>query len=1148
MQKLDRQPTKNALIADQPSDAALTPSARKKAQPTNLWETRLLWLLVCILLGYWGYSWIGQRVDPEIHRRVLMLLRDRYPQHLISLDSAHLIPGRAVILDGLQIALPDEKGRQEVVRVGRVTATGNISLLDLASGTLSIERVSVEDCNVTLWPMESGQWSIETLASNGPLPEKLPSIDVRSGIVTVHPNATSKQEIICHDLKARLRINRDDISLAERPYELQVKLRSNYFDLISVYGNLSKDKLTWRLQGNVDRCRLSSELTDRLPVEWQASLTQLKGLDGIISSNFRVDKPRDSQPTFEINSDISNAALVHPGLPYPLEKLAGKLFVRNDMLQLRDVTASSGSATFKLKADVHGMSTSVPIVAELEAKDLPLDKRLYRVLSPRLREIWDQLQCAGIADAKLRFEFDGQTWTPNIDASVREVSIQLAQFPYPVTSLSGQFQIGPDAVTSQNVRALAGGSPIAIELNFTKTREDEGGIKVEQGEDFWAYKIALKCDRAIKIDEQLLRSLSAVGEPETGSESFIRSLHPTGLVQIRDVRLVRESLDERPKLAADLEFFNAAIAYDQFDYPIFNINGSLSIRESELTINSLVGQNDSATIRCSGSTRCDGSRLERLQLSFDAFAVPLEEELHRALPAGTRQLWDAIQPSGVIDHVWITIDQVNDNPVDIAVGIEERNGRSDNGSRTVSVRPREIPYPLTDISCQIDYRNGVAKIGQISGYHDVSYITAQGEFLTAEDGTWNGTVQWLPQSRLIVDQSLLSSLPGYLQQPFVSTAFRGPVGVMGWTSFSSSEDGNSIMVRNWDLDLAIEEGRLGFGQIASGIRGSVKVHGKFDGQDILAKGELELDSLMVYRVPVLNLKGPFAIEKAAILLGRESESIELPRPQNAFAQRQSSPVQLASYTAPRVQNAAPKSKVSPPDVNLTRTDRMDPNFLEPAKDPELFLHPNDIRADCLGGQLRVSGRHEILVGRSKLSLQLQKANLQVAMMDLSQNANGIAGTVWAQWELQGSLFNQQTLAGSGQAWLRRADLVQLPVMSRLFRVLSIRDPQSGVIESGEVRFRIDGDKIPIDALSFDGDIISLRGSGYANFRREVHLDMAAYVGKRSIVAAMLGPIISNNDSASLMSIEVDGTPEAIEVRRSLSLINASADQLFPERY
>ena len=63
-------------------------------------------------------------------------------------------------------------------------------------------------------------------------------------------------------------------------------------------------------------------------------------------------------------------------------------------------------------------------------------------------------------------------------------------------------------------------------------------------------------------------------------------------------------------------------------------------------------------------------------------------------------------------------------------------------------------------------------------------------------------------------------------------------------------------------------------------------------------------------------------------------------------------------------------------------------------------------------------------------------------------------------------------------------------MVKLVRLLSI-SPGQGAFDSADIKFGIDGDRLPIHELVLDGDILSMRGSGWVNMRRELHLDLFA---------------------------------------------------------
>ena len=204
----------------------------------------------------------------------------------------------------------------------------------------------------------------------------------------------------------------------------------------------------------------------------------------------------------------------------------------------------------------------------------------------------------------------------------------------------------------------------------------------------------------------------------------------------------------------------------------------------------------------------------------------------------------------------------------------------------------------------------------------------------------------------------------------------------------------------------------------------------------------------------------------------------------------------------------------------------------------------DIRARTLSGTVFVSGV-ESLDGqqRSKYRLRLVAADFQGFLVDLGETNTQAKGELSIQCDLQGALTNTASLEGQGKAWLRKAHLYELPAMIRLFRLLSV-SPSQGAFDSADIQFGIDGDRLPIRELVLDGDIVSMRGSGWVNMRRELHLDLFAHVGRRSLVGSIFRPL-SSSKAATLWQIEVNGTTANLQIRRPISLMN-SLDKVLPE--
>ena len=411
---------------------------------------------------------------------------------------------------------------------------------------------------------------------------------------------------------------------------------------------------------------------------------------------------------------------------------------------------------------------------------------------------------------------------------------------------------------------------------------------------------------------------------------------------------------------------------------------------------------------------------------------------------------------------------------------------------------------------------------------------------------------WLPATRLLVDQSLLNCLPSYLRDPLVRVDFRGPVSITGKTRVSSPPSSAESIVREWDLELQLEDGRLGGGGIASGICGSIRLVGENTALGPMAFGNLTLDRLAIKNVAVTGVSGPFAFSRQEVLFGRDASAWQIKNNLRPPSFNQGTPndsVANANYMVPRnsVHSATQASFGSemrdalpnrPGLLHRNSPQPMeDPNAIRSSEDvPTLDIKENDIRARTLSGTIFVSGVEPLdAQQRAKYRLRLVDSDLQGFLLDLGESNTGASGRLSIQCDLQGALTNTSALEGQGRGWLRHANLYELPAMIRLFRMLSVT-PGQGAFDSADVQFGIDGERLPIHELLLDGDIVSMRGSGWVNMRRELHLDMFANVGRRGIVGAIFHPI-SNSGAAKLWQIEVNGTTANPQIRRPMQLIN-----------
>ena len=158
----------------------------------------------------------------------------------------------------------------------------------------------------------------------------------------------------------------------------------------------------------------------------------------------------------------------------------------------------------------------------------------------------------------------------------------------------------------------------------------------------------------------------------------------------------------------------------------------------------------------------------------------------------------------------------------------------------------------------------------------------------------------------------------------------------------------------------------------------------------------------------------------------------------------------------------------------------------------------------------------------------------------------ITGKVSAVVHLTGAKAGLHTLQGSGQVRLREADIYQLPVMTRLLSVLSLRDPDDTAFTSSDIDFRINGEQMYLDRIDFSGDVLSLKGQGWMDLNRQINLNFYALVGREEFQLPIVKTLLAEA-SRSILLIQVVGTVDQPQViRKALPDLDETLQRIFPE--
>ena len=153
---------------DQARESKPSEKGPNKAQGKLVWEHRLLWILLIAFLSLWGYHYAMGHVDRQLRIKILRKLNDRFPDHFVQLDHAHLQEGHAILLEGLQVALPTSEGPRDILRIQRIVAHGPLHLLELMRDHVPIEKVQIEGLELSVWPTDAKIVFVKSFPSTYP--------------------------------------------------------------------------------------------------------------------------------------------------------------------------------------------------------------------------------------------------------------------------------------------------------------------------------------------------------------------------------------------------------------------------------------------------------------------------------------------------------------------------------------------------------------------------------------------------------------------------------------------------------------------------------------------------------------------------------------------------------------------------------------------------------------------------------------------------------------------------------------------------------------------------------------------------------------------------------------------------------------------
>jgi hypothetical protein len=1046
----------------------------------------LLWLVIVLaaVAAILSYQAVIGKFDRQLHVAVTERMKEYFPNASVYIGRIAYNQRGDIVINDLQMAIKSDSTAKprRVLNCERAVLAGDLDIAHFIQQTIKVKQLDLFGVQLEAWSQANGKWSIEELKPQKTNDASPPVVVIHKAILKVNRDNSPRSPVtVIHDIDGRIApVTQSELAAVGSSSALSINLSassSGLMERVSMQGWLDASHGNWNVAGKVNRFEFTHELIENLPPQVTQYLVQLAGLECEASFSYEVFSRPNQKPGFSVrDGQLTDGRLQDARLPYPLDNLNGKFFCNNSMLQLRGLSATSGSTSLELDTDIEGFTLDVPISILAKAKNLELDRRLYDSLPKQWQVYWDRLKLEGTIDASVRLMFDGKKLSTTASFDCRKVSMTPWLFPYLIENVKGRVEFADGQVSSESLTGFAGGQPVA------------GSVLLSNSNGTWFGEINCHTQGAVSVDEQLLSALTPVGVKRTPAEIFVRTLHPAGVVQLTNATFTRSSAPgDIWHRKIDANVFNGTIRYDGFAYPIYDIRGRITAEDDLWRLDQFEGRNDSGRILCTGGWLAVKSGPAPLDLHFRALAVPMEEELQNALPNDAQYLWSQLQPSGAIDEIDVRIVRLaSDKPVDLVVSLREDSKSNEASGRSLRLYPREFPYWLTDVACNIIYSPGHIQIESASAANGASRVSVKG--VCARDvkkDQWVANINWLPTTRFLVNNQLLQALPESIRHSLLNLDLRGPISVIGNSEIVLTPSNEQGITSQWDCELDLEDVQLGEGNYVDAIRGTVVMRGQNDGKSITATGEADIGALTLKGVPVTGVQGPFALLGSQLFFGR-SVSEALPQP---------------------------SGKPTP-----------------------------DITADGLGGKLTASGQGRLDMGKFYVKANLKGAELSALLQDVGVNRASTQGLCDAEVDFNGVPWNPQTFNGSGKIHLSDAKLYQLPFMVRLLSLTPAVSKDDSAFNTADIDFTLDGDRIPLK-VACEGDVLRLVGKGWTNHRREIELELYTFAGRRRLI----DPLLSDSPYASAMMIEVTGTLDNLNMqRRPFHNLESTFQQMFPE--
>jgi len=452
---------------------------------------------------------------------------------------------------------------------------------------------------------------------------------------------------------------------------------------------------------------------------------------------------------------LQDGSIVPRALPYRIDDLEGEIVLSEDSAAIHELRGKHGDSTITIHADFDAPINTGRAEVVIDAKQLPLDEELAKLMPKDYRLAWEQSGASGTVDvevdAKREPPADGRAavWHATKTLTFDDLSAVFKAFPYPLKHLGGRLIIDDDRVVIDQIAASDHKSSLQAHGTLTLS---EGNVS--------AMDVTLR-GKGLEVNDALLDAL-----PKS-IKATVADFHPTGRFDL-ETRLTGKGNDPKLHYLTRITLRGNTIQHEALPIAISDVLGEIIVDGDTATLHDVTGRHGTAVVRANGVVHSPSTGLPA-DLVIECSRVRPTDDIYAALPPAWRAAvegWDIDGEADLTVHVGIAggdsgiatttatvdLDGATIRPPRFPAAIENVRGTihvSETGVRAPKLTGR---YGAAELSGSIDYTFDKSGPGQaLIELHatDLALDERIGAILSERTrASWN---QWHPGGTIDLD-------------------------------------------------------------------------------------------------------------------------------------------------------------------------------------------------------------------------------------------------------------------------------------------------------------------------------------------------------------------------------------------------------------